>query len=244
MGLKNYVRLFKDPYVVDSLKNTLLYTVMVVPLQTIFSMTVAALIAAKFRNRFGRFVKGMMFVPVISSTVLVGTLWSVMLATDGGIINAFLGWFGASPINWLGSSKTALLGVCAAAIWKNVGYFLVIFYAGIMNIPGHLYEAAEVDGASYMQSFFHITLPSLKPITFMVMTLGMIWSFQVFDLVYTMTNGGPGRSTKTLVLTIYNAAFKERNMGFASAVAVLMFCIVMIVSAIQKFCFGEKGEKE
>ena len=120
------------------------------------------------------------------------------------------------------------------AIWKNIGYFLVIFYAGILNIPGSLYEAAEVDGASRWQQFCHITIPGLSSVTYMVITLGTIWSFQVFDIVYTMTGGGPGMSTVTLVLTIYTAAFKEYNMGYASAIALLLFLIVLFVQFLQK----------
>ena len=121
-----------------------------------------------------------------------------------------------------------MLSVCIVSVWKNVGYFLVIYYAGIMDIPKELYEASKVDGANGIQCFFRITLPGLKNITYLVLTLGMIWSFQVFDLVYTMTGGGPGTSTITLVMTIYNAAFKEYNMGYASAVALLLFVFVLL----------------
>ncbi|MEG2436435.1 MAG: sugar ABC transporter permease, partial [Ruthenibacterium sp.] len=124
-----------------------------------------------------------------------------------------------------------------------VGYFLVIYFAGIMDIPRSLYEAAEVDGATAVQKFFRITLPSLSSVTFLVVTLGTIWSFQVFDMVYTMTGGGPGLSTVTLVLTIYNTAFKEYNMGYASAIALLMFVFVLLISGGQKLLLrGGKGE--
>ena len=142
--------------------------------------------------------------------------------------------FGLPSVNWLGGKLTSMLSVCIVSVWKNVGYFLVIYFAGIMDIPRSLYEAAEVDGANAFQRFFKITLPGLSSVTFLVVTLGTIWSFQVFDLVYTMTGGGPGTSTVTLVLTTYNAAFKEYNMGYASAVAMLMFVFVLAVSGLQK----------
>ena len=156
-GLDNYIRLFRDPYVRASLKNTVVFTVITVPLQTAGSLVLAAVIAELFHNKFGNFVKSSLFVPVIASAILVGT-----------------------------------------------------------------------------QRFFKITLPGLSSVTFLVVTLGTIWSFQVFDLVYTMTGGGPGTSTVTLVLTTYNAAFKESNMGYASAVAMLMFVFVLAVSGLQK----------
>ncbi len=246
LGLKNYFRLVQDPFVLASLKNTLLYTFVVVPSQTLLSIGIAAVIAACFRRRFMRYgglLRSAMFIPVISSAILVGTLWSFLLSTDSGIINQILSFIRIPPINWLGTTQTALLSVCAVSIWKNVGYFMVIFYAGIMDIPGSLYEAAEVDGATKIQQFLFITVPGLKPIIYLVVTLGTIWSFQVFDIVYSMTGGGPGRSTVTLVLTIYNAAFKEYSMGYASSAAFLLFIIVILLSIAQKKIFAEKEER-
>lgn len=239
VGLSNYVTMLNDEYVRISIKNTIYYTLITVPLQTIISMAIAAIIAQKFRNRFGDWVKSAMFVPVISSAILVGTLWTLLLATDNGMINNALALIGIDKINWLGQRSTALISVCIVAIWKNVGYFLVIFYAGIMNVPASLYEAADVDGATKTQQFFKITLPSIKPITYLVVTLGVIWSFQVFDMVYAMTQGGPGSSTTTLVYTIYNAAFREYRMGYASAVSVLLVVLILLFNVIQKQIFKE-----
>lgn len=242
-GLKNYIMAFKDSFVQASLKNTCIYVLVTVPLQTILSMIIAAVIAMKFQNKYGRFVKACLFIPVISSSVLVGTLFTLLFDTDKGIINMVLSWFGIGAINWLGQSSTALLTVCIAVIWKNVGYFLVIFYAGLMDIPISYYEAAQVDGASKVKQFFAITLPCLKPITYLVVTLGIIWSFQSFDMVYAMTQGGPGKSTYTLVYTIYNAAFREYRMGYACAVALILFVLILVVNNIQKLFLGEKEER-
>lgn len=239
IGLQNYARLRTDPYVESSIVNTIVYTLVTVPCQTALSLLFAAILAEFFRGRFGGFVKSALFVPVIASSVLVGTLFVFMLATDEGAVNAVLSVFGVPKINWLGGKQTAMISLCLAAIWKNVGYFLVIFYAGIMDIPPSLYEAARVDGASKRQQFFRITLPSLKQVLFLVLVLGTIWSFQVFDLVYAMTNGGPGRATVTLVLTIYKTAFKEFNMGSASAISMLLFVIVTAISAVQRFLFRD-----
>ncbi len=241
-GVKNYVRMLRDPYVRASLKNTFFFTLVTVPIQTVLSLILAAWIAEFFHNHFGNFIKSSLFVPVIASAILVGTLWFTLLSPRG-VINTILNFFHIPSVNWLGGKMTSMLSVCIVSIWKNVGYFLVIYFAGIMNIPHSLYEAAEVDGASPIQRFFHITLPGLSNVTYLVVTLGTIWSFQVFDLVYTMTGGGPGTSTVTLVLTIYNAAFKERSMGYASAIAMLMFVFVMLISGVQKL-FLKGGDDE
>ena len=240
IGFKNYASAFKDPFVQASMRNTVLYVLITVPMQTILSMIVAAVIAMRFQTRYGRFVKGSMFIPVISSSVLVGTLFTLLFDSSKGVVNMLLGLFGISPINWLGQKNTALLTVCIATIWKNVGYFLVIFYAGIMDIPISYYEAAEVDGATKTKQFFYITLPCLRPITYLVVTLGIIWSFQAFDMVYAMTQGGPGKATYTLVYTIYNAAFREYRMGYACAVALLLFVFILVVNNIQKLFLGER----
>ena len=240
VGLANYVRMLKDPVVRTSLLNTLLFTVITVPMQTLLSLVLAAVIAEFFHNKFGDFVKSALFVPVIASAVLIGTLFAILWSNKGAV-NLIIQLFGGRAVNWLGGTQTSMISVCMACIWKNVGYFLVIYFAGIMDIPRPLYEAAQVDGATQFQRFIHITMPGLSKVTYLVVTLGTIWSFQVFDMVYTMTGGGPGYSTQTLVLTIYNTAFKEYNMGYASAIALLMFAFVMLVTGVQKlFLHGAK----
>ena len=239
-GLENYAKIFKDAYVADAIKNTLAYVVVTVPIQTILSLVFAAFLAYKMQNKTGGFLRSIMFIPVIASAVTAGTIWRIILNTDGGLLNNLLGVFHISPVNWLGSTKTALISICIVAIWKNVGYFLVIYYAGIMGISKDLYEAARVDGATNIQQFFKITMPMLKPITYLVVTLGIIWSFQVFDLSYQMTGGGPGRSTVTIVMAIYNAAFKQYKMGYACAMAMVLLVIVLIINGLENLLFKEK----
>lgn len=240
VGLANYEKVFKDEYVREALINTLKYVVITVPIQTILSLVFAAFLAVKMQNAKGEFLRSVMFIPVIASAVTSGTIWRIILGTDGGVLNSILGVFGINPVNWLGDSKTSLISVCIVAIWKNVGYFLVIFYAGIMDVPKSLYEAARVDGANVYQQFFKITLPMLKPITSLVVTLGIIWSFQVFDLSYQMTGGGPGYSSVTIVMAIYNAAFKNYKMGYACALAMVLLVIVLVINALKQRVFAEK----
>ena len=242
IGFKNYTALFQDSFFKASVKNTIVYTLLVVPLQTLLSLFLADIIAKQFRNRFGTFIRMVLFIPVISSMILVGMVWKFLLSTDNGIVNMILTFLRLPRINWLGTQNTAMISICMTSIWKNVGYFLVIYYAGIMEIPLSYYESAKVDGASRWQEFFYITLPSIKPITYLVVTLGTIWSFQVFDLVYSMTGGGPGRSTLTLVLIIYQSAFKQYKMGYACAVSFVLFLLVLLVSAMQKIAFRERQE--
>lgn len=243
VGLENYERVFQDGYVADAAKNTLLYVLMTVPAQTILSLVFAAFLAYKMQNKTGGFLRSVMFIPVIASAVTAGTIWRIILNTEGGLLNNILNFFHLDSVNWLGSTKTALISICIVAVWKNVGYFLVIYYAGIMGISKDLYEAAKVDGATSIQQFFKITLPMLKPITYLVMTLGIIWSFQVFDLAYLMTGGGPGRATVTLVMGIYNAAFKQYKMGYACAMAMLLLLIVVIINVIENLFFKERKGK-
>ncbi len=237
-GLENYKNMLADPFFRPAVRNTIIYTLLTVPIQTVLSLWIASVIASRFKNRFGRFLKSALFVPVISSMVLVGTVWKFMLATKGGIVNSVLELFGMKGLNWLGEYNLALISVCIVAIWKNVGYFLVIYYAGIMDIPTSLFEAAAVDGATRWQKLRYITIPYLKPITYLVVTLGTIWSFQVFDLVYTMTGGGPGTATVTMVMSIYQSGFKQYKMGYASAMSFVLFLIVVIISVVQKKAFN------
>lgn len=242
VGLDNYKKMLQDSYVRDAAKNTLLYVVMTVPVQTFLALTLAAFLAEKMRNKTGGFLRSVMFIPVIASAVTAGTIWRIILNTDGGFLNNILNFFHISSVNWLGSTQTSLLSICIVAVWKNVGYFLVIYYAGIMGIQKELYEAAKVDGATSIQQFTKITLPILKPITYLVVTLGIIWSFQVFDLAYLMTGGGPGHSSVTLVMGIYNAAFKQYKMGYACAMAMFLLIMIIIINVIEDLFFKEKRE--
>ena len=222
IGLDNYKSMAGDPFFRPAIRNTVIYTLVTVPIQTVLSLVIANLLASRFRG-------------------MVGTVWKFMLATEGGIINNILALVGIGKVNWLGRYNLALISVSIVAIWKNVGYFLVIYYAGLMDVPRSHYEAAKVDGASSLQQFFYITVPALKPITYLVVTLGTIWSFQVFDLVYTMTGGGPGTATITMVMSIYQSGFKQYKMGYASAMAFVLFLIVILISILQKKVFSGKG---
>ena len=238
VGLDNYFSLMSDQAFQTSIWQTMAYTVAVVPLQTLFSLVIAEVIAKRFRNRFGSFARSVLFIPVLSSLVLAGIVWRFLLDTDFGLINQLLGIFGIPNPDWLGQPRLALLSVALVTVWKNVGYFLVIYYAGIMSINPDLYEAAKIDGAGATKQFFYITVPSLRSVTLLVVILGTIWSFQVFDVVYTMTGGGPGGGTTTMVVAIYSAGFQNFTMGYASAMSMVLLVIIVAVSIVQRRILG------
>ena len=241
VGFKNYIDMFQDKKFLASMKNTFVYVIVTVPLQTILALLTAAILAEKFRNPFGEFIRGTMFIPVLCSAVIAGNLFFYLFASDEeAIVNSFLILLGFDKVNWLGKSDMAMLVVCLVAIWKNVGYFMVIFYAAIMDVPKSLHEAARVDGASPMQRFFSITLPGIRPVLYLVITLSTIWAFQVFDITMVMTKGGPGTATMSPVLLVYNYAFSDHRMGYASAIACLLAVVIFVISMLQKLVFKEE----
>lgn len=242
IGLSNYSSMLKDKTVLRAFKNTMIYVFVTVPIQTIVSLVLAALIAGRYRGRFGNIVKASLFIPVIASPATVTAVWTMLLTTNG-TVNSILEYLGLATVNWLGSKTLTIYVVCFVCMWTSVGYFLVILYAGIMDIPRHIYESAEMDGASPLQQFWYITIPNLKSVLYLVILLGIIYAFQEFDIVQMLTGGGPGNATISLVVTIYKAAFKESRMGYACAISILLLVCVLIVSIIQKAVMrGDGGE--
>lgn len=240
IGLKNYIDAFQDVAIQASLRNTVIYVLIAMPLQITLSLIVAALLASRFRNRFGEFVRGTMFIPVLCSATLIGTIFSYIFSSDaGGFINMLVQAVGLEKVNWLGSENTALGVIIAVNTWKNVGYYVVILYAGIMDIPNSLYEASAIDGATRIKQFFYVTLPNLKSVLFMVITVCTIWSFQIFDMPYMMTSGGPGYATTTLAYQLYLQAFKSLNFGYANAIGMILFAVVIVINLLQRLMLKE-----
>lgn len=240
VGWENYRALLADQAFMSSVKQTFVYTLIVVPLQTLLALVIAEIIAKRFPNLFGSFARSVLFIPVLSSLVVVGIVWRFLLDPRAGVVESLFRFVGLEQPNWLGRPFLALVTVALVTVWKNVGYFLVIYYAGIMGISRDLYDAAALDGASRVQQFVYITIPSLRPVTFLVVVLGTIWSFQVFDLVYTMTGGGPGGATTTMVMSIYQAGFQNYQMGYASAMSVVLLAIILVISLFQRRLMGKE----
>ena len=226
----NFVGLKK--YFTVSLKNNLVYTLVTVPGTIVFALLLAVGVNKGIKG--SSLFKTMFFLPNISSMVAVGIVWAMIFNPTQGPLNQVLMALGvANPPQWLSATKTALGSVMVVAIWKQAGYYMIIILAGLQSIPSQLYEAASIDGANSMEKFFKITLPMLSPTMFMVTILSIINSFQVFDLVNIMTQGGPGRSTNVLVYRIYQEGFQKLQFGYASAMAYFLFIIIMVITLIQ-----------
>jgi len=233
IGAKNYMKLFTDETFIKSIQNTFLFMICVVPIQTIGALLMAVWLTAWKRSWLARFVQSVMFIPVISSMILIGIVWRILLNGDTSPLNMVVDWLGFAP-DWLGDSDIALFTLMGISIWKNIGYFMVLYIAGLMEIPAVYHEAAKVDGANIFQEFFAITIPCLRKTTVLVVFLGIIWSFQIFDLVYTLTGGGPGNATMTMVVHIFNLNFKQFNTGYAMTVANVLFLINATFVIVQK----------
>lgn len=232
IGFDNYTKLFKDDYFLVSLKNNLIYTVLFVPLTMLLSLLSAIALNSVLHLR--KYLRMAFYFPQITSMVSIAIVWALLFNPMSGPVNHMLEAMGiANPPEWLMSSKWALLAIVIVAVWKSFGYYMIILLAGIQGIPTHLYESAKLDGANRFKQFLYITLPSLSPTLFMVLILTIINSFQVFDLVSVMTDGGPGRSTNVLVFRIYQEAFVNYRMGYSAAMSTVLFLIIMIISLIQ-----------
>lgn len=243
IGFENYQKLFSDKVFRTSVINTIKFSIVVVPIQTFLALILAVWITNKGNSRLASFAKASLFIPVLSSMVLIGMVWRALLNGDTSIISKLLLVFGIKSSQLLGNSDTALPTLMAISIWKNVGYFMVIYISAIMNLPKNCYEVSKVDGATKIQEFTKITIPLLKPTTIMVVFLGVIWSLQAFDLIYTVTGGGPGTSTMTIVMHAYNLNFKNFNSGYAMAVANILFLLISVASILQsKFIERNKSE--
>ena len=231
IGLQNYQNLFQDEVFLKVFKNTWVYTLTTVPIGVTLSLFLA--IALDKSDRGIRFFRGAYFIPVISSMVSIGVVWQWLYNPEFGLINDLLARIGIDGPMWLTSDKTAMISLIIVSIWKNLGYNMLIFLAGLQSIERNYYEAAEIDGASWWQQFRSITVPLLTPTTFFVLVMAFIGSFQVFDLVMMMTQGGPGRATSVVVHYLYQNAFKFFKMGYASAMAYVLFAVILVVTGIQ-----------
>jgi multiple sugar transport system permease protein len=232
IGFNNYIEIFKDPLFWQSLKNTLYFVIAGGPLSIAVSLAAALLLSSKLVKYKGIF-RLVYFMPVVTTLVAVSILWRFIYHPRFGILNYLLGFVGVHPIDWLGNPHWAMPAIILMAIWKNFGYNMIIFIAGLQNIPEDLYEAANIEGASEWNKFKNITLPMLAPTTLFVSIITMIGYFQLFAEPYVMTQGGPLNSTLSIVLYMYQEGFRWWNMGYSAALAFILFFIILIVSLIQ-----------
>lgn len=231
IGLNNYLSLLGEPLFWKVLSNTFIYAFCVVLLEVPLALALA--IALNQQGWLVKFFRTIFFLPVVTSMVAIALVWNWIYDPQYGLLNAALGALGIQPVAWLFSTQWALPALIVMGVWKNVGYSMVIFLAGLQNIPDDLYEAAALDGANHWQQFLHVTLPMISPTLFFVMTMSTITAFQVFDTVYMMTQGGPENSTQVAVYWIYQNAFEFFQVGRASAMAYVLFGIILALTLIQ-----------
>lgn len=226
-----------------ALKNTLLFSAIIVPVNLAITIPLAVMVNGLKRKSVGNVFRTVFFTPVVTSAVGVGVIWGYIFNPQRGILNHVISTFAGEriAISWLRDANLEFLGmpigliaVMVAYLWFDLGYNFVIYIAGLQNIPGTVVDASRVDGATPIQRFFRITLPLLKPQILLTSILTMISAFQVFEIVQVMTTGGPNNLTRVLVLDIFDSAFRQQKMGWASAVSIALFLVVLIISLIQK----------
>jgi multiple sugar transport system permease protein len=232
VGFRNYSRLLATPDFWNALKNTLYFAFVGGPLTIAVSLGAALLLNSKL-VRFKGLFRTIYFTPFVTTLVAVAIVWRYLYHTQYGLFNFVLGKFGVSPIDWLGDPHWAMPAIILMAVWKSFGYNMLIFIAGLQAIPEELYDAAEIDGASTSRQFFSITLPMLTPTLVFVGVVTMIGYFQLFAEPYVMTQGGPLRSTTSVVLLMYEEGFRWWRMGYAAAIAFVLFIVILLATMVQ-----------
>lgn len=235
-GWKNFVRMANDERVWIALSNTAEYVAIVVPTQTIIALTLALILNAKVKGK--NWFRIIFFMPTVTSSAVL-TLIFLWMYNSNGLLNQLLAFFGLPTHNWIGDPSVALKAIMIMNIWSTSPLFMVIYLAALQDIPESLYEAASIDGATWWDKLVYITLPSLKPVTFFVVVMGIIGTFQLFDQSYIFSrgSGGPDNSTLTVVLLIYQYAFNSLDVGYAAALALMLASVIMIVTLLQRYWF-------
>jgi len=240
VALGNYIDLLRTPMFWKSLWNTTYFVVVGVPLSIAASLVAALLLHAKVA-RFKALFRTALFAPVVTTLVAVAVIWRYLFHTSYGLVNWALGHVGIAPVDWLGDPRWAMPTIMLFAVWKNFGYNMVIFLAGLQAIPEDLYEAARIDGASRWRQFLHITLPMLGPVLLVVGVITISGYFQLFAEPYVMTRGDPLQSTVSVLYFMFEEGFKWWNLGRASAVAFMLFLIILAVTTVL-LRFGRRRE--
>ncbi|MFI6285471.1 carbohydrate ABC transporter permease [Streptomyces sp. NPDC051018] len=240
VGAENYTRLMQDDLFWESLGVTALYTAVFVPLTVLLSLGTAVLL---HRTVWARgFFRGVFFLPYVTSVVLAAVIWKWIYDLEDGLLNEALGALSIGPVDFLGSENLVLPAIAVTSAWKGFGYSMLILLAGLQAIPQQVVEAATIDGANAWQRFRWVTLPLLRPILFFVLVIEAIQAFQVFDAMYVMTSGGPVRASYSLVYFLYDSGFKFFDFGYASAIGIVLFVVVLVFSLIQRRLIGREAD--
>ena len=242
VGLDNYERLLADPLFWNAMKVTGLYVIYNIPLQVVLGLFLAV---AMHRLTQSMIIRGVLVLPYLVSNVVIGLAFLWILDPILGTANMLLGWFGVPRQPFIGSPDQALASIAGINIWRHMGFTALLFYAGLQSIPKSLYEAATIDGAGEGRLFLHISLPLLRPVTVFVLVTSVIGSFQIFDTIAVMTQGGPVNATRAIVWYIYENAFQFFRMGYASALSVVLFLILITITILQmRLLQGNRSDME
>lgn len=242
VGLDNYLRIFQDPAILDAVGNTVLYAALFTPTAVCVALALALLLNDPRLPLRGVF-RTALFVPFVVSLAVAAMAWSYLIDPQVGLLHHWLAQLGIPMGNVLQDPTLAMPAVALVAVWKNFGFYMVIFLAGLQEIPGSLYEAAQIDGAGAWTRFRHITVPMLSNTTAFVLIFALIAALQAFDQIYVMTNGGPYGSTQTIVMEIYESGFRHLELGFASALSYVLLIATLLVSVVQFVFFGRREQE-
>lgn len=234
-GFENIQRLFSDKRMFTIYWNTLRLVIGATLINNVLGLLLAVGVNRAMHWSMRYFLRTAIFFPVLTTTASLAVVWRFLLTQDRGVVNYLLGQIGIDPIPWLSSSSWALVSAVIYDVWKSCGYLMVIYLAGLQGIPQSYYEAAEIDGAGRWQLFRHITLPLISPTAFFAIVISLIGAFQIFDNVWILTQGGPGDASRVIAIYIYEKAFKGFEMGYASAVSLTLFAILIMITSIQFF---------
>lgn len=238
VGLQNFRDAFNDEFVAIAFKNTVLYGLIIVPCVVVIGLAFALYVHQRWP--LSALARTLFFSPYVVSATVIGLVWVWMLDTQFGLINHYLGYLGIPDVPWLTNTSWSLIGVSIASVWWDLGLAFVLFLAALQDVPRELYEAAEVDGANRWQRLRLVVLPQLRPVISLVITLQMISSLRIFSQVYVMTNGGPASSSSSVIHYIYTTAIQRQLFGYASAVSMLLFLMIVAITIIHRFVIRER----
>lgn len=240
VGLKNYIKVFDTPLMMTAIKNSVFYAIILTTLQTVFALPLAVLLNKKLKTK--NLLRATFFFPAVFSSLIIGYLWSFILSSsDYGLVNNILHSLGLDTVNFF-STNTALISVIMTQVWQWTGWAMVIFLANLQSIPSDLYEAADIDGASSLKQFFRVTLPLMCPSVKIIVITGLIGGMKVFDIIYSMTSGGPGNSTQTVMTVMMKKGMSDGFYSTGAAFGVCFFVIVLIISGITTKLMGKWSE--
>ena len=238
IGFKNYIDLFSNPDLLNSLKVTFTFVILAISLEFILGMGLALLLNQEIKAK--GLVRSLILLPMMCTNVVIGLMWRLLLNYQYGLVNYYLGTLHILPVEWLSSPKVAMASVIMVDVWNTTSFVALMLLAGLQSLPEEPYEAAKMDGASSIQSFFYLTLPLLKPFVLVALLWRFIDTFRIFDVIYLLTAGGPARVTETISIYVYRYGFQSFNLGVAAASAFIMLLIMLIIAGLLARSIGQQ----